>query len=110
MKKTIAALAAFLATAGLLLASFSQVVSSNQQWSGSVTVPTAANCQQFAAAYHYSPYDTSYTINNGPLGSYTLYENSSPNYISVTGPVGAGTYSVFLYNHGSGYSGCVISW
>ncbi|HYP17618.1 MAG TPA: hypothetical protein VEQ65_10440 [Opitutus sp.] len=69
-----------------------------------VNVPSAANCQQFGAAYgNYWHFIT----NNGPLGSYT---RNPGNPLSVSGAIAAGNYYIFQEVYGSGYSGTVITW
>ena len=100
--------------AGSVLAgSFSHVINSNSSYSGVASVPTAATCQQFAAAYWYGPPPSgSFTTCNGPFGNYYLVGGSPNNSIYFNGPIAAGNYNVYLYTNpgGSGYAGVTINW
>lgn len=78
-----------------------QFESSNQLWSGYVTLP-ACTVTQFAA-YTGAPGGASY--NDGPLGYYTTTTS-----FTVTGSVSAGTYSVYLFVNGYGYSAMTANW
>lgn len=110
MKRLTLLIALFGVLAGAASGSFVNVISSNSSFSTTVAVPTAANCQQFGAAYYYTPSYPSVTICSGPLGYYSVTSASATNSFSVSGAIAAGSYSVYEYQMGSGYSGIVIAW
>ena len=78
-----------------------------------VSVPSAAQVTQQAAAYGWTvPYVTaSYAINYGPLGSYQRNGGyTSDPALNITGNIAGGSYQIILQVDGSGYSITQITW
>ncbi|HEY8993491.1 MAG TPA: hypothetical protein VIM71_02300 [Lacunisphaera sp.] len=110
IQKIIAAIGlAALCLSAAYAGSFSQNVTKGTgfsgAWSGSVNVPNAGNCTQ----YLYAPNSSSFIINHGPLGNYSLWGWESLSRL-YQGAIPAGNYGIYLQVDNGGSSVVGISW
>lgn len=107
MKKALFTAALALLVNGMAFAGvFSHTTDQNTVYfSANVSVPSAASCYQFGAAYVDGV--GSYIYNAGPLGAYTRYPGDP---LNISGAISAGNYSITQYVSYSGYSGTTIAW
>ena len=104
MKKLLLSLSVVVATAVTGFAdAFSHTQTASGGYSATVTVPSAAMCYQYEAAY-----SGGNVYNAGPLGSY--YRTASDPSFSIQGSIPAGVYTIQQTVAIAGYSGTAISW